>query len=76
VEVYEKIKKIISDRFGVSEDRVTMEATFKNDLGADSLDVVELVMELEDAFDIEVPDEDAEGLTTVGAVVEYIKTKI
>jgi acyl carrier protein len=71
-EVFDRVKKIIVDRLGVDEAKVTMEATFKDDLGADSLDVVELIMELEDEFDLEISDEDAEKIGTVGDVVTYI----
>ncbi len=67
-----RVKKIIVDRLGVDEAEVTLEASFKEDLGADSLDVVELVMELEDEFELEISDEDAEKVTTVGEVVKYI----
>lgn len=73
-DILERVKKIIVDRLGVEESQVTPEATFKDDLGADSLDVVELVMELEDEFDMEISDEDAEKIVTVGDVVEYIKS--
>lgn len=73
-DILERVKKIIVDRLGVEESIVTPEATFKDDLGADSLDVVELVMELEDEFDMEISDEDAEKIVTVGDVVEYIKS--
>lgn len=73
-ESIDRIKRIIVERLGVDEAEVTMEASFKDDLGADSLDVVELVMELEDEFDMEISDEDAEKITTVGEVVEYIKS--
>jgi acyl carrier protein len=69
-----RVKKIIVDRLGVEESKVTLEASFKEDLGADSLDVVELVMELEDEFDMEISDEDAEKITTVGEVVAYIES--
>jgi len=72
-EIFEKVKKIIVDRLGVDESEVTPEASFKDDLGADSLDVVELVMELEDEFELEISDEEAEKINTVGEVVEYIK---
>ena len=70
----ERVKKMIVDRLGVEESKVTLEASFKDDLGADSLDVVELVMELEDEFDMEISDEDAEKITTVGEVVAYIES--
>lgn len=74
-DVFERVKKIIVDRLGVDESEVTPEASFRDDLGADSLDVVELVMELEDEFDLEISDEDAEKIRTVGEVVEYIKSR-
>ncbi|ASJ54478.1 acyl carrier protein [Brevibacillus porteri] len=70
----ERVKKIIVDRLGVDESKITLEASFKEDLGADSLDVVELVMELEDEFDLEISDEDAEKITSVGEVVKYIES--
>lgn len=70
----ERIAKIVSERLGVDESQVKPEATFKDDLGADSLDVVELVMELEDEFDLEISDEDAEKISTVGDVIEYIES--
>ncbi|MVO99193.1 MULTISPECIES: acyl carrier protein [Paenibacillus] len=73
-DVLDRVNKIIIDRLGVEESEVTLEASFKDDLGADSLDVVELVMELEDEFDLEISDEDAEKITTVGEVVNYIKS--
>ena len=72
-EVFEKVKGIIVEQLGVTEDTVTMEASFIDDLGADSLDIVELVMALEEEFDIEIPDSDAEKVVTVGDVVDYIK---
>ncbi|MCD8502449.1 MAG: acyl carrier protein [Bacillaceae bacterium] len=71
-DVLSRITKIIVDRLGVDEAEVKPEATFKEDLGADSLDVVELVMELEDEFDLEISDEDAEKISTVQDVVDYI----
>ncbi len=74
--VEEKVKKIIVEQLGVEEDDVVPEAKFVDDLGADSLDTVELVMALEEAFDIEIPDEDAEKIQTVGRAMEYIKEKI
>ena len=71
-EVYKKIKAVVVEQLGVSEDEVSLEASFTEDLGADSLDTVELVMALEDEFSTEIADEDAEKLTTVGKTVEYI----
>ena len=71
-EILERVKSIIVDRLGVEEAEIKLEASFKEDLGADSLDVVELVMELEDEFDMEISDEDAEKMNTVGDVVNYI----
>lgn len=73
-DVLSRITKIIVDRLGVDESEVTLTATFKEDLGADSLDVVELVMELEDEFDLEISDEDAEKISTVQDVVDYINS--
>ena len=72
-EVSEKVKGIIVEQLGVNPEEVTEEASFIDDLGADSLDTVELVMALEEAFDLEVPDEEAEKLTTVGAAIKYIE---
>jgi acyl carrier protein len=74
-DTFERVKKIIVERLGVDEDQVTPEASFKDDLGADSLDVVELVMELEDEFDLEISDEEAEKITNVGEVVAYIEAQ-
>lgn len=71
--VFDKVKAIIVDQLGVEEDQVTPDASFIEDLGADSLDIVELIMALEEEFDIEVPDEDAEKLLTVRDAVDYIK---
>ena len=75
-EVLEKVKGIIVEQLGVAENAVTMEASFIDDLGADSLDIVELVMALEEEFDIESPDSDAEKVVTVEDVVEYIKENV
>ena len=73
--VFDKVKEVIIDKLGVDEDSIKTEAHFVNDLGADSLDTVELIMELEEEFSIEIPDEKAETITTVGAAVEYIENK-
>ncbi|MGY3777545.1 acyl carrier protein [Isobaculum melis] len=75
-EVFEKVAKLIVERFGVDEDKVTPELTFKEDLGADSLDIVELVMELEDEFGTEISDEDAEQIVTVGDAAKYIESHV
>ena len=72
-EVFDKVKEIIVEQLGVAENAVTEEASFIDDLGADSLDIVELIMALEEEFDIEIPDSDAEKVVTVGDVVDYIK---
>ncbi|NLF23246.1 MAG: acyl carrier protein [Lentisphaerae bacterium] len=71
----ECVKEIIVERLGVNADQVTPEASFVNDLSADSLDTVELIMAFEEEFGAEIPDEDAEKLTTVGAVLDYLKSK-
>ena len=76
VTVLERVSKVIVDRLGVDESEVKLEASFREDLGADSLDVVELVMELEDEFDMEIYDEDAEKIATVGDAINYIESKI
>ena len=72
-EIFEKVKEIIVEQLGVAENTVTMEASFIDDLGADSLDIVELIMALEEEFDLEIPDTDAEKIVTVNDVVDYIK---
>ena len=74
-EIFGKVKKIVSEQLGVEEEQVKPEASFANDLGADSLDTVELVMALEEEFEIEIPDEAAEGIGTVQAAVDFIKEK-
>ena len=74
-EIAEKVKKIVVEQLGVAEDQVTPEAKFIEDLGADSLDQVELVMALEEEFGSDIPDEDSEKLTTVGAAIAYIESK-
>jgi acyl carrier protein len=70
-----KVTKIIEEQLGVDPERVKLEASFIDDLGADSLDIVELVMAMEEEFDIEIPDEDAEKLRTVQDVVKYLESK-
>jgi len=75
-DVHSKVVSIIVDKLGVEESEVTKEASFTNELGADSLDTVELVMALEEEFGIEIPDEDAEKMTTVGEAIKYIDNKI
>lgn len=76
VELEQKIKEIIVDQLGVDAEQVTPQAKFVEDLGADSLDTVELVMAFEEEFDIEIPDEDAEKIRTVAEAIEYIKQKV
>ena len=71
----QRVKEIIVDQLGVDENEVTDSAHFIEDLGADSLDTVELVMAFEEEFNIEIPDEDAEKITTVGSAIEYLKDK-
>jgi acyl carrier protein len=73
--IEDKVKEIIVDQLGVEADQVKPEAAFIDDLGADSLDTVELVMALEEEFDMEIPDEDAEKIKTVGDAINYIKSK-
>jgi acyl carrier protein len=73
--IEERVKKIVCDQMGTTPDKVTRETSFINDLGADSLDTVELVMEFEDEFEISIPDEDAEKIQTVGHAIDYIKSK-
>jgi len=76
MDIFEKVKEIVVDQLGADEDAVTMEASFVDDLEADSLDTVELMMALEEEFDIEIPDEDAEKIATVEDAVNYIKDKM
>jgi acyl carrier protein len=71
-----KVKEIIMNKLGVDDGQITPEASFTNDLGADSLDTVELVMEFEKAFGMQIPDEDAEKIGTVGDAIKYIKAKV
>ncbi len=73
MDIFEKVKEITVDQLGADEDAVTPDASFIDDLEADSLDIVELMMALEEEFDIEIPDEDAEKISTVNDAVEYIK---
>ena len=75
-DVESKVKEIIIDKLGVDESEVVDEANFTNDLGADSLDTVELIMEFEKDFDLSIPDEDAETIATVGDAVKYIQEKL
>ena len=72
---FDKVKEVIMDKLGVDEDKIKIEASFVDDLGADSLDTVELIMQLEEEFGMEIPDEEAEKLTTVGSAVDYIDSQ-
>ena len=69
---FDKVKEIIIDKLGVEEEKISPEASFVDDLGADSLDTVELIMQLEEEFGVEIPDEDAEKITTVQAAIDYL----
>lgn len=73
--VFERVKKVVADQLDVQPDEITPDASFMDDLGADSLDVVELVMGLEEEFDLEITDEEAEKITTVGMAVQFIEEK-
>ena len=75
-EHYDKVKEIIIDKLGIDDGKITMDAKFIDDLGADSLDTVELIMQFEEEFNIEIPDEDAEKITTVGKAIDYIESKL
>lgn len=75
-EVFDKVKKLLCEQLDVEEEKVTAESSIVDDLGADSLDVVDMIMSLEEEFDVEIPDEDVEGMKTVGDVVKYIENKI
>ncbi|RKY96715.1 MAG: acyl carrier protein [Ignavibacteriae bacterium] len=76
MDVETKVKEIIVDKLGVEDSQITPEASFTNDLGADSLDIVELVMGFESAFQISIPDEDAEKIGTVGDAIKYLQEKV
>lgn len=76
METFDRVKELVVEQLGVEEDEVTAEASFVDDLGADSLDIVELVMAFEEEFDLEIPDEDAEKIQTVGNAVDYIKQRV
>lgn len=76
MEVFDKVSEILVEQLGVKPEDVKLEASFQDDLGADSLDVVELVMALEEEFDIQIPDEDAEKMSTVANAVDYIKAQL
>ena len=73
--VFEKVKAILSEQFDVEEDSITLESSITEDLGADSLDVVDLLMSIEDDFEVEVPDSEVENIKTVGDLVKYIEDK-
>ena len=73
---FEKLQEIIADVMNVPKEEITPDTTFVDDLGADSLDIFQIIMGIEEEFDIEIPDEDAEKLTTVGEAMDYVKTKL
>ncbi len=74
--IEERVRKIVVDQLGVKQDEITNEASFVDDLGADSLDTVELVMALEEEFDTEIPDDEAEGITTIQHAIDYVKAHL
>ncbi|MCI6692760.1 MULTISPECIES: acyl carrier protein [unclassified Clostridium] len=74
--MFERVREIIAEKLSINEDEITMESSFLDDLNADSLDLVELMMALEDELDTEIPDEEAEGFKTVGDVVKYLKNHV
>ncbi len=73
-EIFERVKSVLSEQLGVDEGEITEDASFQDDLDADSLDLVELIMELEDNFGMKIPDEDAQKITTVGQAVDYVSS--
>ena len=73
-ELFEKMKKLIADRLEIDESKITLDSSFRQDLGADSLDIVELVMAMEEEFEVEIPDEEAENIKTVGDAINYINS--
>lgn len=75
MDTFERVKEIVVQQLGVDEEEVTLDASFVDDLGADSLDIVELIMAFEESFDLEIPDEDAEKIARVGDAVNYLKAK-
>ena len=75
-DIEQKVREIIAEQLGISDEEITKESTFLDDLGADSLDIVELLMALEEEFTIEIPDEDAEKMTTVASAVGYLEQKV
>ena len=75
IKMFEKMKKLIAEQLNCPEDEINLESSFKEDLGADSLDLFELVMSLEDTYGVEIPSEELEQLTTVGSVMDYLKQK-
>ena len=74
--VFETLRGIIAEQLGISEDEITMESSFENDLGADSIDLVEIVMAIESEYDFEIPEDEVEGIDTVARAVDYIKAHI
>jgi acyl carrier protein len=74
-EIYEQVKNVLTEQLGIEETEITDEASFQEDLDADSLDLVELIMELEDQFGVKISDEDAQGIQTVGQAVDYISAR-
>lgn len=75
MDIMERVKKIIVEQLGIEEDKISIDSSFIDDLGADSLDIVELIMAFEEEFDIEIADEDAEKIKTVGDVIKYLENK-